>query len=88
MLLCLVLDVAGIGGWSIFAQSAGANPLVAYFLHPIILDVVANTTLRSSLLAYKEASDPWMVVGGSAAMAIFVCTLAGLLGRLGLRMRL
>jgi hypothetical protein len=40
------------------------------------------------VLAYKRSPDPVVVVGGSLAMAAGVCLAAGLLGRLGLRMRL
>jgi predicted acyltransferase len=88
VLLYLVLDVAGITGWSILLRGAGANPLVAYFLHPIVVELLELTGWGRSLLAYKEATDPWVIVGGSAAMAVLVCTAAGVLGRLGLRVRL
>ena len=88
VVLYLVLDVAGFGGWSAPIRAAGANPLVAYFLHPILLGLASVTGFDSTLLAYKQSSDPWVVIGGSAAMAAFVCAAAGLLGRLGLRVRL
>ncbi|HZU34833.1 MAG TPA: DUF5009 domain-containing protein [Gemmataceae bacterium] len=88
MLLYLVLDVAGVRGWSVPVRAAGANPLVAYFLHPIVVEVIALAGLGGTLLAYKHAADPWQVMGGSLAMAILVCAAAGLLGRVGLRMRL
>jgi predicted acyltransferase len=86
--LYLVIDVAGLKFWTLPIRPAGANPLVAYFLHPITLWVVSLAGLEDRLLAYKVSTDPGVVVGGSAAMALFVCTAAGLLGRLGLRMRL
>jgi predicted acyltransferase len=88
LVLYLLLDVAGLGGWSAPVRAAGANPLVAYFLHPIVLGLVSLAGLGSTVLAYKQSSDPWVVIGGSAAMAIFVCGAAGLAGRFGLRMRL
>jgi heparan-alpha-glucosaminide N-acetyltransferase len=87
-LLYLMLDVAGVRGWSIPLQAAGANPLVAYFLHPILLGLVSLAGLGGTLLTYKKAADPWVVVGGSLGMAALVCAVAGLLGRMGLRMRL
>lgn len=88
VLLYLLLDVAGLRGWSILVRPAGANPLVAYFLHPIVVESVALAGLAGSVLAYKASADPWVVVGGSLGMAAFVCVAAGLLGRLGLRMRI
>ena len=88
VVLYLPLDVAGFGGWSAPIRAAGANPLVAYFLHPIVLGLVSLAGFGSTVLAYKQSSDPWVVIGGSVAMAAFVCAAAGLLGRLGLRMRL
>jgi hypothetical protein len=44
--------------------------------------------LGSTVLAYKKSADPLIVVAGSLGMAACVCAAAGLLGRLGLRMRL
>jgi predicted acyltransferase len=88
VVLYLLLDVAGSRGWSAPIRAAGANPLVAYLLHPIVLGLVSLAGLGSTVLAYKQSSDPLVVIGGSAAMAAFVCAAAGLLGRLGLRMRL
>jgi predicted acyltransferase len=88
MLCYLVRDVARLGGWFVPVESAGANPLVAYFLHPIIVESVGLAGGAGTVLAYKEASNPWVVIAGSAAMAIGVCAAAGMLGRLGLRMRL
>jgi heparan-alpha-glucosaminide N-acetyltransferase len=88
VVLYLLLDVVGFGGWSAPIRAAGANPLVAYLLHPIVLGLVALAGFESTVLAYRQSSDSWVVIGGSAAMAAFVCAAAGLLGRLGLRMRL
>jgi heparan-alpha-glucosaminide N-acetyltransferase len=86
--LYLVLDVAGARGWSAPARAAGANPLVAYFLHPIVVGLVGVAGLGGTVLAYQRSADPRVVVAGSLAMAVLVCAAAGLLGRLGLRMRL
>ncbi len=88
VVLYLSLDVAGFRGWSAPLRAAGANALVAYFLHPIVVELVSLAGFGSTVLAYKQSSDPWVVIGGSAAMAAFVCAAAGLLGRLGVRMRL
>ncbi len=88
VLLYLLIDVAGVRGWSILLRPPGANPLVAYFLHPIIVEALYLAGLGSTVLAYKRSPDPWVVVGGSLGMAAFVCITAGVVGRLGLRMRL
>jgi heparan-alpha-glucosaminide N-acetyltransferase len=87
MILYWILDIAGARGWDILVRPAGANPLVAYFLHPITLGLIYLAGLASPLLTYKQAHNPHMVVSGSLGMAIFVCVLTGLLARLGLRMR-
>jgi predicted acyltransferase len=88
VVLYLLLDMTGFRGWSAPIRAAGANPLVAYLLHPIVLGVVSLSGYAGTVLAYKQSSDVWVVIGGSAGMAAFVCAVAGLLGRLGLRMRL
>ena len=88
MILYLLMDVAGFRGWSVLIRPAGANPLVAYFLHPITVGAVALAGLGGTLLAYQDSPDPRVVVAGSLAMACFVCAMTGLLGRLGLRVKL
>jgi heparan-alpha-glucosaminide N-acetyltransferase len=88
ILLYLLMDVAGWRAWSIVVRPAGANPLIAYFLHPIVIDLVSLTGARSAVLGYKASPDPSVVVSGSLAMAFFVCAATGLLARLGLRVRL
>lgn len=86
--LYLVMDVAGFRAWSIVVRPAGANPLVAYFLHPIVLGLISLAGLWGTLLKYKASDDPWVVVLGSLGMALFVCAATGILARLGLRVRL
>jgi predicted acyltransferase len=88
MILYRVIDVGGHRAWTIVVRPAGANPLVAYFLHPIIVEALPMVGLGHAVLKYKDSHDPWVVVGGSIGMALFVCAATGLLGRLGLRMRL
>ena len=88
VVLYLVLDVARFRGWAIPLRAAGANALVAYFLHPIVLGLVSLAGVANTVLAFKQSNEPGIVVAGSAAMAAFVCAAAGLLGRMGLRMRL
>jgi predicted acyltransferase len=88
VLLYLLLDVARRPGWGLVVRPAGANPLVAYFLHPIAVELLALVGLADTMLAYKQSANPWVVVGGSLVMALIVCAAAGALGRWGLRMRL
>src|SRR5262249_10544377 len=40
IVLYLILDVAALRGWAILVRPAGANPLVAYFLHPIVITLL------------------------------------------------
>jgi heparan-alpha-glucosaminide N-acetyltransferase len=88
MILYSLMDVARVGGWSILIRPAGANPLVAYFLHPITVGAVTLLGFGGTVLAYQDSPDWRVAVGGSLAMAGFVCGTTGLLGRLGLRVRL
>ena len=88
MLLYAVMDVAGFRGWSILVRPAGANPLVAYFLHPIAVGTVILLGLGGTVLAYQDSPDWRVAVGGSLGMAGFVCATTALLGRLGLRVKL
>ena len=88
MALYQVVDVAGFQRWTIFVRPAGANPLLAYFLHPIIVELIVVLGLGGRLLAYHDASSPSIVVAGSLGMALCVCVVTGMLGWLGLRTRL
>ncbi|MDG3004624.1 DUF5009 domain-containing protein [Paludisphaera mucosa] len=86
--LYLVVDVAGWRAWSIVARPAGANPILAYFLHPIVTEALSVAGIGGQVMAYKDSANPGIVVAGSLGMALFVCALTGLLARLGLRVKL
>jgi predicted acyltransferase len=88
MALYLLMDVAGFTGFSILLRPAGANPLVAYFLHPITVGTIALTGLGGTLLGYRGSPDPRIVVAGSLAMACFVCGMTSLLAKAGLKVKL
>jgi heparan-alpha-glucosaminide N-acetyltransferase len=88
ILLYQVIDVAGYRAWSIVVRPAGSNPLIAYFLHPIVTGLVSLSGLWDSLLAYKSSHEPWLVVAGSLCMALFICACTGMIARLGLRVHI
>jgi predicted acyltransferase len=88
MILFLLMDVAGFKGFSILIRPAGANPLVAYFLHPITVGTIELLGLGGTLLSYRSSLDSKVVVAGSLAMACFVCGMTGLLGKAGLKVKL
>jgi predicted acyltransferase len=88
LVLYLVMDVASFLGFSLLVRPAGANPLVAYFLHPITIFAVGQAGLGVTLLGYHESPDPKVAVAGALAMACFVCIVTGLLGKAGLRVKL
>ncbi len=88
VVLFRIVDVAGFRGWTILVRPAGTNPLLAYFLHPIVVELIVVAGLGNRLLFYLNASNPYVVVAGSLGMALFVCLLTGILGKLGLKTRL
>jgi predicted acyltransferase len=88
MLLYLLMDVAEVKGFGTLIRPAGANPLVAYSLHPITVGAIELAGLGGMLLGYHGSADPRVAVAGSLAMACFVCALTGILGRAGLRVKL
>ena len=68
IVLYKVIDVAGFCSWSIVVRPAGANPLIAYFMHPIVLGLVSLADLEC-LLSYKSSHDPWIVIAGRGKRA-------------------
>ncbi|WP_337175801.1 DUF5009 domain-containing protein [Paludisphaera sp.] len=86
--LYLIIDVAGRRGWTAVVRPAGANPLIAFFLHPIVLAGLSMAGPSRAVLGYKLSASPGVVVAGSLVMALSVCALTGLLARAGLRVRL
>ena len=87
LFLYVLMDVFQFTKWSILIRPAGANPLLAFLLHPIILFVLQLTQSGGTLRAYAAADSAAVVLAGSFGMAVVVCALTSLLGRLGLRMR-
>lgn len=83
-----LMDVGGWTKWSIVVQPAGANPLIAYLLHPVLIAAVSLIGLGGPLLAYKNSSSAAVVMLGSLVMALLICGLTGAIARLGLRVRI
>jgi predicted acyltransferase len=88
IVLYRLMDIAGYKRWATVVRPAGANPLLAYFLHPIVVGLIGVLNYENVLLSYQSSSSPAIAVAGSLGMAVFICIATGLLSRLGLRVRL
>lgn len=86
--LFVVMDVKGWQSWSIVVRPAGANPLIAYLLHPILLFILSLTGLGVSIRGYATSPSAWIAIVGSLAMALAICALTALLAKIGLRIRI
>lgn len=81
-----IMDVRGGRTWSAIVRPAGANPLMAYILHPFVLMVASFVGLP--LTFYKRADLPVAVnILGCLTMAFAIVGLTGLIGRLGYRLK-
>ncbi len=87
-LIYRVMDVGGATRWSVVVRPAGANPLIAYLLHPVLIGCILLSGLSPYLLEYKSSSSTWFVVAGSVIMSLVVCGLTGLIAKAGLRVRI
>lgn len=80
-----LMDLQGITRWSFFVRPAGANPLLAYILPSIFysfLSIVGIEYLR------HHFNTGGVAIARSAVFALAIVGLTGLLGRLGVRLRL
>ena len=66
IILYQVMDVAGFRTWAIVVRPAGANPLIAYFLHPIITGLVGLAGYWDTLLCLQGFTR---TVGGGCGLA-------------------
>jgi heparan-alpha-glucosaminide N-acetyltransferase len=81
-----VMDVRGHRAWSVIVRPAGANPLLAYILHPVLY--LAAGIAGVSIDFYKSPDLPLLVnVLGCLAMAFVVVGITGLCTRLGVRVK-
>lgn len=83
-----VMDVGGYKKWSMIARPAGANPLIAYLLHPIVVLTLSTMGVSGQVTGYRDSPDLATVVLGSIVMALMVCSLTGLIAKAGLRVRI
>lgn len=82
VLLYWVMDVRACRAWSRVLRPAGANPLMAYLLHPWISMVAGLVNLP--LMLYKHSELPVAAnILGCLAMALAVVGLTGLVSRRG-----
>lgn len=85
-----LMDLRGMRAWARLVAPAGANPLLAYLLHPLLFLVVgaAGGSVISLVFFYKAASLPATVsVVGSLIMAVLVVQATGWTARAGFRLK-
>jgi heparan-alpha-glucosaminide N-acetyltransferase len=83
-----IMDVGNRTRWAFLVRPAGANPLIAYLLHPILLWSLSTVGLSTTLLTYKGSEHVAGVVFGSIVMSLLVSGLTGAIARAGLRVRI
>lgn len=85
MLVHWALGHRTTAGWRRVVQPAGANPLLAYLLHPFLYLLAAFAAVPIDF--YQDPEWPLAVnIGGSLVMAVLVVQLTGLLARTGYRL--
>lgn len=83
-----VMDVRGWQRWARWLRPAGANPLTAYILHPLIRGALAAIPGLGLLQLYKEPGQPAAVaVAGAVLMTLFVVWVTGRVAHHGLRLK-
>jgi len=82
-----LMDIKGINRWAIAIRPAGANPLIAYLLHPIVLFILGLSGMSVWVRGYAVSSNAWVAIVGSLVMASVVCALTGLIAKAGIRVR-
>ncbi|MEN6427726.1 MAG: DUF5009 domain-containing protein [Phycisphaerales bacterium] len=86
MVLYWIMDVRGHRAWSVIVRPAGANPLLAYLLHPMLYLIAGIAGV--SIDFYKRPDLPLSVnILGCLAMAFVVVGVTGVVTRLGFRVK-
>ena len=83
-----ILDVKRWRTWADLIVPAGANPLIAYLMHPIVLFLLSLTGFGTSVRAYASSESGVVVILGSLAMAAVVCLLTAATAKMGMRVRI
>ena len=90
MLLYFMMDLCHVRAWSRLVAPAGANPLLAYLLHPFLFLLLnlAGEPVRSVVFFYRSPELPAIVaVIGSLAMALLVVQATGWIAGKGFRLK-
>jgi predicted acyltransferase len=86
--LSWLMDVRGRCAWSRIFQPAGANPLLAYMLHPFLYLAVGLAGEKAlSVVFFHHSLPPAATVLGSFVMALIVVQATGWIARLGYRLK-
>lgn len=85
-----LMDLRGRRRWARLVAPAGANPLLAYLLHPLVflLAGAAGSGVGSVAFFYKSPEFPALVAGiGSLVMALVIVQATGWIARAGFRLK-
>lgn len=86
--LSWLMDLRGRCGWSRIFQPAGANPLLAYMLHPFLYLAVGLAGEKAlAVVFFHHSLPPAATVLGSFVMALLVVQATGWIARLGYRLK-
>ena len=87
-LLYWLMDVRGHRSWSRLFQPAGANPLLAYLLHPFLYLLVGLAGERAvDTLFFHHSLSPVATVIGSLVLAFAVVQATGWIAKAGYRLK-
>jgi predicted acyltransferase len=90
VVLYWLMDLRGVRSWGRLVEPAGANPLLAYLLHPLVflLAGLGGERVSSALFFYKSPEHPALVaVIGSLLMALLIVQATGWVARAGFRLK-
>jgi len=86
--LYYLMDMRGHARWAGIVRPAGANPLLAYLLHPFLYMVVGLFGERAAALVFfHHGLPPAATVLGSLVMAVAVVQATGWIARAGFRLK-